>query len=59
MSGRALTYVAEFIGTDGDAEVRKSTHWTPYWESIGSAFFSLRITKKELWWLPIELRELQ
>jgi hypothetical protein len=26
-----------------------------YWECV----FSLRITKKKLWWLPIELRELQ
>lgn len=30
MSDRALTYVADFSGIDGDAEVRKSTLWTPY-----------------------------
>ena len=34
MSGRALTYVADVSGTDGDAEVRKSTLWTPYWEAV-------------------------
>jgi hypothetical protein len=28
-------------GTYGDPEVRKSTLWTPYWESIGSAFLKL------------------
>jgi hypothetical protein len=38
MSGRALTYLTDFFGTDSDAEVRKSTLWTAYWESIGSAF---------------------
>jgi len=38
MSGRALTYLTDFFGTDSDAEVRKSTLQTPYRESIGSAF---------------------
>jgi hypothetical protein len=33
--------VVEFSGTNGDPEVRKSTLWTPYWESIGSAFLRL------------------
>jgi hypothetical protein len=41
MSDRALTYVVDFSGTNGDSEVRKSTLWTPYWESIGSAFSRL------------------
>ena len=41
MSGRALTYVTVFFGTDSDSEVRKSTLWTPYWESIGSLFYGL------------------
>jgi hypothetical protein len=26
-------------GTYGDPEVQKSTLWTPFWESVGSAFF--------------------
>ena len=38
MSDRALAYVVEFPGTNGDSEVWKSTHRTAYWESIGSAF---------------------
>jgi hypothetical protein len=25
-------------GTYGDPEVRKSTLWTPFWESVGSVF---------------------
>ncbi len=41
MSDRALTYVADCSGTNGDAEVRKSTLWTPYWESKGSVFLRL------------------
>src|SRR5882762_5556513 len=41
MSDRALAYVVEFPGTNGDSEVWKSTLWTPYWESIGSAFLRL------------------
>jgi len=36
MSGRALTYLTDFFGTDGDAEVRKSTLRTAYRELIGS-----------------------
>jgi hypothetical protein len=28
-------------GKDGTPEVRKSTLWTSYWESIGSQFFKL------------------
>ena len=41
MSDRALAYVVEFSGTNGDSEVWKSTHRTAYWESIGSVFVRL------------------
>ena len=49
MSGRALTYVAEFFGTDSTPEVRKSTLWTPYRESIGSPFWVLGFVPNGLW----------
>jgi hypothetical protein len=29
-----LLHVADFSGTNGDSEVRKSTLWTPYWERV-------------------------
>ncbi len=43
MSGRALVYLTDFFGTDGDAEVRKSTLRTGYRELIGSAFGALKL----------------
>ena len=49
MSDRALTYVADFSGTNGDSEVRKSTLWTPSWESIGSAFLRLGFPYNVRW----------
>src|SRR5580698_4834068 len=49
MSDRALTYVAEFSGTNGDSEVWKSTPRTPYWESIGRAFLRVGFTYKVRW----------
>ena len=49
MSDRALTYVVDFLGTNGDSEVRKSTHRTPYRESIGSAFLRLGFAYNVRW----------
>ena len=48
MSDRALGYVVEFPGTNGDSEVRKSTHRTAYRESIGSVFGSHIVLSKLL-----------
>jgi len=36
-------------GTYGDPEVRKSTLWTPYWESIGSLFRRSGFTPNDRW----------
>jgi hypothetical protein len=55
MSGRALTYVAEFFGTDSTPEVLESTLWTPYrgvyWESV------LRIGSCTQWALILEMKQ--
>jgi hypothetical protein len=42
-------YVVEFSGTNGDPEVRKSTLWTPYWESIGGQFLRLGFILNGSW----------